>query len=148
MKIDLITLQAVNNYGSLLQAFATQIFMQNHGCDVSIINYKRQTRAENLSYRRALTDIDNRKAFINIIKRSSIKTIIKFPLLLMMAYRKKYVFEEFRKNYLNSQEKVCSSMEDFADYKSDADAFCTGSDQVWNSYWNGGVLPQLYLSFV
>lgn len=29
-----------------------------------------------------------------------------------------------------------------------ADAYCTGSDQVWNSYWNEGVDRPLYLSFV
>lgn len=29
-----------------------------------------------------------------------------------------------------------------------ADAYCTGSDQVWNSHWNEGVDSPLYLSFV
>ena len=48
MKIDVITLQAVNNYGSLLQTFATQEFFRQHGCDVRFINYARKDLADNL----------------------------------------------------------------------------------------------------
>ena len=39
-------------------------------------------------------------------------------------------------------------MEDFERYPLKADIFCTGSDQVWNSGWNQGVIPAYYLSFV
>ena len=49
MKVDIITLHAVQNYGSALQAFATQEIFKQHGCDVTIINYVRENvRPENL----------------------------------------------------------------------------------------------------
>ena len=49
IKIDVITLHAVQNYGSVLQALATQEILKQHGCDVTIIDYVREdVRYENL----------------------------------------------------------------------------------------------------
>lgn len=138
MRIDVITLQAVNNYGSVLQTFATQEFMRQHGCDVRIINYKREDLVANLNYSNALTIA---------LKYNRIMLPAKFLLSLLAVPKIKRVFEEFRVKHLNLVGKCRTTMEDFADYESDADAFCTGSDQVWNSYWNRGILPQFYLSF-
>ena len=39
MRVDVITLHAVQNYGSVLQALATQKLLEKHGCEVKIINY-------------------------------------------------------------------------------------------------------------
>lgn len=39
MKIDIITRHAVANYGSILQAYATQKILQDLGYDTEIINY-------------------------------------------------------------------------------------------------------------
>ena len=41
MKIEVITLHGVWNYGSVLQALATQSFFEQLGCTVEFINYKR-----------------------------------------------------------------------------------------------------------
>lgn len=38
IKVDVITLHAVQNYGSVLQALATQEILKQHGCDVTIID--------------------------------------------------------------------------------------------------------------
>lgn len=38
MKVDVITMHAVNNYGSVLQAFATLEFFRQHGCEAILIN--------------------------------------------------------------------------------------------------------------
>ena len=42
MRVDVITLHAVQNYGSVLQALATQKLLEKHGCEVKIINYIRE----------------------------------------------------------------------------------------------------------
>lgn len=64
-----------------------------------------------------------------------------------ISKRKKY--DRFRNEYLNiTKDKQYIAAKDFEGYESDADAFCTGSDQVWNSFWNRGILPPFYLSFV
>ena len=38
-KVGLITLHRVKNYGSVLQAYATQIVLEKMGYDVSVIDY-------------------------------------------------------------------------------------------------------------
>ena len=39
-------------------------------------------------------------------------------------------------------------MQDFKDFLITSDIYCTGSDQTWNSGWNNGILPELFLKFV
>ncbi|MGN1277744.1 MAG: polysaccharide pyruvyl transferase family protein [Floccifex sp.] len=131
IKIDVITLHAVQNYGSVLQALATQEIFKQHGCDVTIIDYIR----DDVRYE-------------NLVKKWSggnpIKALIIFPTIL----RWKKVFQSFTKQYLNLSKNTYTTEDDFASYPLNADAYCTGSDQVWNSKWNNGILPCLYLGFV
>ena len=131
IKIELITLQGVANYGSVLQALATQAFFEKHGADVNVINYvKAPNRWENL------------------LQTWSHGNPIKAAVMLPTVRRWKHVFQGFNDSNLHLTGEVLTTQEDFADYKLDADAYCTGSDQVWNSVWNKGILPPLYLSFV
>lgn len=131
MKIDIITLHAVQNYGSVLQALATQELFKKHGCDVIIINYVRENvRPENLLRTWG--------------KGNPIKILAMAP----TVYRWKKVFTDFTRTKLNLTDKTYTTDEDFRSYILDADGYCTGSDQVWNSKWNRGILPCLYLDFV
>ncbi|MBR1555028.1 MAG: polysaccharide pyruvyl transferase family protein [Oscillospiraceae bacterium] len=131
MKLDIITLQAVQNYGSVLQAYATQEIFRQHGCDVTIINYIRENvRPENLLHTWS--------------KGNPIKKLVMLP----TVRRWEKVFGGFNAKYLNLTDKVYTTEEDFKNYPLDADIYCTGSDQVWNSKWNRGIIPPLYLSFV
>lgn len=137
MKVDIVTMQAVNNYGSVLQTFATQEFFRQHGCDARIINYQRLSSSNIL------------RSFLSTAKRSVkyIPVQILFRLLLRAKFNK--AFDSFRRDFLNiSDGRQYHSMNDFDGYESVADAFCTGSDQVWNSWWNGGILPEFYLAFI
>ena len=127
MRIDIITMDAVPNYGSGLQAYATKKALERYGCNVSIINYARENvRYENLKSTWA--------------KDNWIKGIIMTPTI--RRWRK--VFGEFRRKELGVKGKTYTSIEDFRSYPLIADAYCTGSDQVWNSKWNEGVVPPLY----
>lgn len=131
MRIDVITLNAVPNYGSVLQAFATQEILKQYGCEVYIINYIRENvRPENLMK----TWCGN-----NIIKK-----IVMYPTLK----RWEKVFGVFNKTYLNLTDKIYTKEKEFESYPLEADAYCTGSDQVWNSKWNRGIILPLYLSFI
>lgn len=131
MRVDVITLQAVKNYGSVLQAFATQSFFEKHGCEVKIINYVRENcRTENL------------------YKTYGVGNPIKVILMAPTIHRWKHVFGEFCEQYLHLTDGIYTSEEDFEHLPLEADLYCTGSDQVWNSKWNRGIIPQLYLSFV
>ena len=44
MKVTVITLQNVRNYGSVLQALATQKVFQDLGCIVDFINYDKNRK--------------------------------------------------------------------------------------------------------
>ena len=131
IKIDVITLHAVQNYGSVLQALATQEILKQHGCDVTIIDYVR----EDVRYE-------------NLVKKWSGGNPIKALAIIPTILRWKNVFQSFAKKYLDLSENTYTTEDDFESYPLDADAYCTGSDQVWNSKWNNGILPCLYLSFV
>lgn len=131
MKIDLITLHRVQNYGSVLQAFATQEILKEHNCDVTVIDYVR----ENVKYK-------------NLYKSWGGNNIIKRLVMMPTISRWKKVFDVFCRQYLNLSDKEYTTEQDFKSYPLTADGYCTGSDQVWNYVWNKGVIPPLYLSFV
>ena len=131
IKVDVITLHAVQNYGSVLQALATQEILKQHGCDVTIIDNVR----EDVQYE-------------NLAKKWSGGNPIKALAIIPTILKWKNVFQSFTKKYLDLSENTYTTEDDFESYPLDADAYCTGSDQVWNSKWNNGILPCLYLSFV
>lgn len=131
LKIDVITMDAVPNYGSVLQAFATQTFLEAHGCDVTIIDYAR----ENVRYENLLHTWSN---------GNPLKAFVMIPTI----QRWKHVFRSFRNDKLHLSDRQYSTDDDFKSYPLTADAYCTGSDQVWNSKWNNGIIKPLYLSFV
>lgn len=102
-----------------------------HGCNVTIIDYVR----EDVRYE-------------NLVKKWSGGNPIKALAIIPTILRWKNVFQSFAKKYLDLSENTYTTEDDFESYPLDADAYCTGSDQVWNSKWNNGILPCLYLSFV
>ena len=135
MKIDLITLQAVNNYGSVLQAFATQEFFRQHDCDVRIINYARKSLYDASKLWPSLR---------NSLRGSILQLPLRIANTILRNIKKKKTYDRFRNEYLNiTKGKLYIAAKDFEGYESDADAFCTGSDQVWNSFWNRGILPPI-----
>lgn len=141
MKIDVITLHRVRNYGSSLQTLATQRYFQKLGCDVEVIDY-----------------YPERYSSFGLLKRLKYKSkkLEKNPILLLCArmiisvsyLKKKIVFDSFLKKYIHMTPKTYKTEEELMKNCPAADAYCTGSDQVWNSHWNEGVDRPLYLSFV
>lgn len=135
-KITVITLQNVRNYGSVLQAFATQKIFESLGCEVNFIDYVRADLASPVSRAEKWC-----KGF-PLIKKI-IYTIILIPSFLVQNRK----FGRFIKEKLNVIPGSCTEEKDFRNLKLDSDIYCTGSDQTWNSDWNDGILPPLFLSF-
>ena len=130
LKVTVISMDAVPNYGSVLQAFATKNIFEKYECDVTFVDYAREdVRYDNLS-----------KTWSN---GNPIKSLIMMPTIR----RWKKVFRRFREDNLNLTEHQYTSDEDFNKHVLVSDIFCTGSDQVWNSKWNHGIIRPLYLSF-
>lgn len=136
-KITVITLQNVRNYGSALQALATQHVMERMGLVVDFINYNKQGKQS--LFQRAASYTKGKGLLAKLI----------YPLILIPSFIKEdCVFKAFLKKHLKQQEKEYSCIEDFKDYPITSDIYCTGSDQTWNSGWNNGILLELFLQFV
>lgn len=133
-KIAIITLHSVKNYGSVLQAYATQCYFKTLGLDAIIIDFRRPWET-NIGYWLYLTD----KSIKGIARN-----ILYFPSKIIQCFR----FDKFKKKYLKTTINTYTSLNDFKNNPVDADFFCSGSDQVWNSGWNCGVIPEYFLNFV
>lgn len=133
-KIAVITLHAVKNYGSVLQTLATQELFRLMGGQVVVIDYRRKW--------------ETGKGYYFYISKKSFKSIIRQLLILPTKIKQKHIFENFLKNYIFLSDRTYQSEDDLIRYSINADIYCTGSDQVWNSGWNGGIIPAYYLTFV
>ena len=136
MKVCVITLHATRNYGSALQTLATQYTFQKVGCEVFFVNFIRKDSLDS-NLTNTMTEKDH--GAVRVIKKIILKPTV---------MRWKTVFDGFMKKYIKLTSQVYSSDEDFKKYGvPKADIYCTGSDQVWNSGWNKGILRPFYLSF-
>lgn len=119
MKIGLITIFQVPNYGSVLQAFATQKILEKCGAECKIINYKYPN------------EWHFKHGFAR--PRKTIKEKLGFLLGLTPYYRRLKELDNFRKKYLNLT-NIYNTHRDLINEKfKDFDLFVVGSDQVWNT---------------
>lgn len=133
-KIAIITLHSVKNYGSVLQAYATQCYFENMGFDPVIIDYRRPWET-GMGYWFYLSQTSLMGVARNIMY---------FPSKIIQYFR----FNKFIKSNLKLTKRKYKSLKDIQKYPIDASIYCTGSDQVWNSGWNKGIIPEYYLNFV
>lgn len=135
-RVALITLHAVKNYGSVLQTYATQTILESFGYDSIVVNYIREFNLDkNIANKVTENDYGLKKMLKNIV-------------LIPTVERWKCVFNSFLKQNIKLTDKVYTYEEDFKTFPINADIFCVGSDQVWNTEWNGGIVGPLYLDFV
>lgn len=139
-KIDVITLHRIVNYGSVLQAYATQKIFEEKGLDVEFIDYYPE-RMHLLGMLKRIKN-KNEKFKKNIILRNVARTII-FPSYIQRFY----TFKTFIKKRLNLSKKIYKSEDDLKNNPPIADYFCTGSDQVWNTGWNEKIDHPFFLDF-
>lgn len=131
MKAAVITLHSVCNYGTQLQAFATQEKLKQYFNEVVFIDYRR-------------SDTYGIKLLNTFTKGNIIKALAILPTVIYW----KFNFGIFQKKYLNLTKKRYLTYEELEKIDDIADVYFSGSDQVWNTGWNNGVIPPFYLSFV
>jgi hypothetical protein len=126
-KIGLITIYHVPNYGSVLQALATQFLLEKKGFECSIINYKYPNEW-------------HQKQRI-IVKRTLLYKLIHeiaYILGLTPYLRKNKYLPKFRAKYFNYS-KPYDNLDSLKEEKWDEySAFAVGSDQVWNPQYTFG----------
>ena len=140
--VNVITRHAPTNYGSLLQAIATQRVIMNLGHECRIINYIPKCET---GVRMAITQLEQKTKWRrNPIKKAIYLMVAEPETLLMdrkfLAMRKKYLLMgpccattgELKKLYAEKKDEV----------------FLTGSDQVWGPISTGHYDPTYFLDFV
>lgn len=127
MKIGLITIYSVPNYGSVLQAYATQKILELKGHECVIIRYD--------YYRDQMRNSHNYKSIL--------KTIV----LDYLPHLKTFKLREFRDKFFHFSKPYKSLKDLNRNDWSGYDAFIVGSDQVWNTKYLKGN-PAFLLSFV
>ena len=131
MKASVITLHSVYNYGTQLQAYATQKKLEEYFDEVEFINYRRP-------------DTFGKGLIATFAKNNPVRLLAFLP--TYFAWKKQ--FGAFQRKYLNINPREYKNHNDFRKYEDYSDVYFSGSDQVWNTGWNGGIIPQFYLDFV
>ncbi len=134
----MITRHGPSNYGSLLQSIATLEILKELGVSAEIIDYQRK---DERGLKATLAQVRLKKAYADNVLKKALYVLVRFPMESMARAR----FDRMRTRYLNMTGRV-SDFEGLAQLK--ADAFITGSDQVWGPLYNGNYDPAYFLSFV
>ena len=132
-KVVIVTILDNVNFGTFLQVLALGKILEAKGFNVEVVKYIRPTRTpKNLSK--------------NFWSKNIVKNLYHFflniPLILLLR-RKDHMFI---KKHLPVSKKY-TSFDALKHNPPMADIYLTGSDQVWNSYYNGGIDRSFYLDF-
>lgn len=140
MKIAVITRHAITNYGSLLQALATQVTIEKLGYECEIVNYIRKDE----SYKNHEKTLLKRKTKWN---RNPIKKLVYLLLRQPESCLAGKKFECEQNKYLELS-KLYVSQDELMNDRPYADVYMTGSDQVWGPTEDGSYDSSYCLSFV
>ena len=149
MRIGIITIVKVNNYGAELQAFATQKKMEMMGYDVEVIDY--------LYYKDwHFNDTAMAQPFVKMNGKDKLMYFFKYriaaflvdkvmPLINDNVKKRMVNFRDFHRK--NTKFSRCfKSMDDLYREHLDYDVYVVGSDQVWNPGASSSIEPY-FLTF-
>lgn len=127
MRVGTLTFHWASNYGAVLQAFALQRFLNEHGVETEIISYV--PRRANLIL---LVDRLRRMKFADLVREHRLR--------------------RFRKSHLDVSRRTYRSGASLRNAAQPYDALVCGSDQIWNEWFTlkseGASNLSYYLDFV
>lgn len=123
MKVEIITLHRVTNFGSMLQTYATQTVVEQLGYKAEILDFF----PEGLTFKRAVFPKGN-----GLLLKKMLKLI---PLIVCNAAQFTIV-NRFIHKYINVSHKKYYTYEQILADIPVADMYLSGSDQVWNTQNN------------
>ena len=135
MKVAIITLHRVYNYGSALQAYATQTVFERAGYEAQVIDYITAQRTKKQIMKNAAAGSN----------KGMSSTAYKF-FKLFSVMLKEMTFGRFVEKNLHLTKQYITA-EDLEQDPPKADIYVTGSDQTWNSQYNEGVDRGFFLAF-
>lgn len=145
MKIGILTIHSVNNYGAELQCCALYRKLQKMGYDAEVINFLFGIHHDH--------DFTGEKLTVPISMKQKLKVKL-LPIvqdMFCLFYQKNKAlrnkrFDEFHATYNNLTKTVYPSVCSLNEANFDYDVFCIGSDQVWN-YEKGYSLEPFFACF-
>lgn len=148
MKIGIITICKVNNYGAELQAFATCKKLEQLGYDAEIIDYTyyKDWRYKDSRRSKPLLPMNRKEMFVYWMKYRFINCLVDtvFPIFSAAIRKRKVNYNAFiRKGRFS---RPYRSMDDLYEYCKPYDAYMVGSDQVWNPAASSSIEPY-FLTF-
>ena len=135
MIIKVLTMHCVYNYGSALQTLATQQILSDLGHNVEFIDYRRPSNSDSYILNHGL---DNASPLSRLLRKAR-----RFPSVM----RQSRIFSRFLKENINLTQDTYFSSDQLVENPPEADVYCAGSDQIWNSSWNQGFIPAYFLKF-
>lgn len=149
MKIGVITIEKVNNYGAELQATATIKVLQGMGYETEIIDYcyYKNWNFKDTRISAPFVSMSVKGRLMYWVKYRLVNRIVAkiLPLLYSTVKRRIQRFEDFHK--INTRmSKRYLSMPELYQTKMDYDVYVVGSDQVWNPSASSSIEPY-FLTF-
>lgn len=146
MKASVITLHTVDNYGSVMQTYATQQILKKCGYDVEFVDYWRrdnlpQSRAERMLEGSTLQKLKPLWGINNFTRKATVS------ILKSVLEKQKSPMWRFLEEKVQLTKVRYYSYEELEANPPVADVYITGSDQVWNSIWNQGIDRSYFLDF-
>lgn len=138
-RVSVITRHAITNYGSLLQALATQKVIEKMGYECEIVNYIREDESYS---KHEITLLKNKPNWYNNPIKRMAYLLLRQPESILAGKK----FEKVRNNVLNLSELYVTKKE-LHNNPPKADIYMTGSDQVWGPVENGSYDSSYCLSF-
>jgi hypothetical protein len=145
MKIGIITIQKVENYGAELQAFALYRILANQGYKPEIINYLYVKHPKHIEEKGS-------SPFAKFSLRDRIKWKLIKIIRRLIPYYKSSIYKIRRANFEHfygnlTYSKTYDKMSSLYMSKMSYDVYITGSDQVWNPATMTNLDPY-FLTFV
>lgn len=127
MKIKIVTIHCIHNFGSVFQSYGLVKYLCDNGYDAQIIDYQPSY------YRKGRNKIKKYAA------------IALNPISYLKQYRK---YKCFIKQHLNLTGKTYHDINELRELQSEDAIFIAGGDQIWNSYHPCGRDDAYKLQFV
>ena len=118
MRSCIITFQSAYNYGAVLQAYALQEYVNQNFGETRILDYHNSSIDKSYA----------RPAFNDLIHNPK-RTVFRWTQSILYKGKHRRI-DQFRKDYLKLTKRYDSG--NIKEANGEADAFITGSDQVWN----------------
>lgn len=136
-KVGIVTILDVANFGTMLQAYALATIIEQMGFRIEFLNYWRH---DYTTFHKVCTFLKD-KSLGSIFKRSAfaLSALLFYPIIRGKV--RNFVTQKF--NFT----RTYHSLDNILQSPPDWDIAICGSDQIWNSIYNGGIDKTFYLDF-